>query len=66
MDTIATEMWVFFFGLSWKFFNYNFQIDEAADFIFSERFYHLPINVPVKFFVYWLNITEDIEPYRCT
>ena len=50
------------YGLSRKFFDYKFKVDEATSIIFSGLFFHMSINIAAKFIVYRLNINEDIEP----
>ena len=52
-----------FYGLSRRFFDYNFKINLPTDFIVSVLFFHMPISIAAKFLVYWLSITEDIDPY---
>ena len=42
------------------------KINEATDFIFSQRFFHVPINVNAEFLFYQLDVTGDIEAYSCT
>ena len=45
-----------FYGFSQRFFNYNFKINEATDFIFSENFFHISIKIAAIFFLteyYW-------------
>ena len=47
-----------------RIFDYNVKINKATGFIVSGLFFHMSINIIANFF-YYLNITEDIEPYSC-
>ena len=40
-----------FYGFSQRFFDYNFKINEATDFIFSENFFHMSIKIAAIFFL---------------
>ena len=51
--------------LSRTILDYNFKNNEVTGFIGSGLFFHMSINTAAKFLFYWLNITEDIEPYSC-
>ena len=54
-----------FYVLSRTILDYNFKNNEVTGFIGSGLFFHMSINIAAKFLFYWLNITEDIEPYSC-
>ena len=38
------------YGFSRRFFDYNFKINEATDFIFPENFFHMSIKIAAIFF----------------
>ena len=54
-----------FYVLSRTILDYNFKNNKVTGFIVSGLFFHMSINIAGKFLFYWLNITEDIEPYSC-
>ena len=41
-----------FHDISWRFFHYNFKINEATGFNFPEVFFHMTIYIAAKFLIF--------------